>query len=107
MNYDWDLTNIYKTEEDFEKDLMTIEEEIIPSMAKTKGRLNTEEGLCEYCKGSLELERLLQPVYMYAACASDLDKRNLEANKRLGRVMILFQKLGEGTSFAEPEILAL
>ena len=44
---------------------------------------------------------------MYAACASDLDKRNLEANKRLGRVMILFQKLGEGTSFAEPEILAL
>ena len=107
MNYDWDLTNIYKTEEDFEKDLKTIEEEIIPSMAKTKGRLNTEEGLSEYCKGSLELERLLQPVYMYAACASDLDKRNLEANKRLGRVMILFQKLGEGTSFAEPEILAL
>ena len=98
MNYDWNLKNIYKTEEDFERDLKYLDERVIPLLESTEGRLDTEDGMVTYCKCQMDLERHLQPVYMYAACASDLDKRDLEANKRLGRVMILFQKIGQAAA---------
>lgn len=107
MNYDWNLKNIYKTEEDFERDLKYLDERVIPLLQSTEGRLDTEDGMVTYCKCQMDLERYLQPVYMYAACASDLDKRDLEANKRLGRVMILFQKIGQAAAFAEPELLKI
>lgn len=107
MNYDWDLTNIYKTNDDFEKDLKKVDEEIIPEIAKLEGKLNEEANLCKMMELSIELEKTLQPLWMYASCASDLDKRNLENNNKQQRVRILFQKLGSALSFADPEILAL
>ena len=107
MNYNWDLKNIYKTEEDFEKDLKFLDEKVLPLISSVEGKLNTEAGMVTYCKCQLDLEKYLQPVYMYAACASDLDKRDLEANKRLGRVMILFQKIGNVSAYAEPELLKI
>ena len=107
MNYNWDLKNIYKTEEDFEKDLKFLDEKVLPLISSVEGKLHTEEGMVTYCKYQLDLEKYLQPVYMYAACASDLDKRDLDANKRLGRVMILFQKIGNVSAYAEPELLKI
>ena len=74
MNYNWDLKNIYKTEEDFEKDLKFLDEKVLPLISSVEGKLNTEEGMVTYCKCQLDLEKYLQPVYMYAACASDLDE---------------------------------
>jgi len=107
MNYDWDLTTIYKTDADFESDLKKVDEEIIPAIAALEGKLNEEASLCKMMELSIEMEKILQPLWMYAACASDLDKRNLENNKKQQRVMILFQKLTSALSFADPEILAL
>ena len=107
MNYNWDLKNIYKTEEDFEKDLKFLDEKVLPLISSVEGKLDTEEGMVTYCKCQLDLEKYLQPVYMYAACASDLDKRDLDANKRLGRVMIVFQKIGNVSAYAEPELLKI
>ena len=106
MNYNWDLTNIYKTEEDFERDFKAIEA-LIPEVAALEGHLHEEDKLCKMMDINLKIEKLLQPVYMYVACASDLDKRNLENQQKLGKVMILWQNLASALSFSEPEMLAL
>ena len=107
MNYDWDLSTIYKTDADFEKDLKKVDEEIIPEIASLEGKLNDEKCLSKMMELSIKLEELLEPLWMYAACASDLDKRNLENNKKQQKVMLLFQKLTSAMSFSDPEILAL
>ena len=55
MNYNWDLKNIYKTEEDFEKDLKFLDEKVLPLISSVEGKLNTEEGMVTYCKCQLDL----------------------------------------------------
>lgn len=107
MNASWDLTHIYASEAEFERDLAHFVNDIIPSVATYEGKLSDEETLKAYLKGERELTELLTRLYSYAHMSSDLDKKDTARLERLSKVELAYQKLIEAVSFEEPELLSL
>ncbi|MBQ8293041.1 MAG: oligoendopeptidase F [Bacilli bacterium] len=102
----WDLTYLFKTEEEYEKAY----EELIPYVEKAAsfaGKLGDEEKFVEYYLTQKEISEKLERVYQYGSLKSDLNKKNVENASKVSRMMILFQKLSLATSFESPEILSL
>ena len=48
MDKVWNLTHIYKTQEDFEKDLDYAKKVILPGITELEGKLKNEEDLVKY-----------------------------------------------------------
>lgn len=102
----WDLTYLFKTEEEYEKAY----EELKPYVEKAAsfaGKLNEEEKFVEYYLLQKEVNEKLEKVYQYGSLKSDLNKKNVENASKVSRMMILFQQLSQATSFESPEVLAL
>lgn len=107
MKETWDLTELYKTEKDFEEDLRIFKEVDTPLVASFEGKLKEEETLLSYFKADQALSPRLHRLYMYASCLSDLDKKDVIASKRKGKVDLALQEYITRASFASPEILSL
>lgn len=107
MRETWDLTYLYKTEADFEKDLKAFREEDIPFLASLNGKLGTEEGLLGYFKKSHEVDARIERLYMYAGSYSDLNKKDIAASKRVASVDLAIQDYIQKCSYIEPELLSL
>ena len=58
MNYKWDLSTLYTSEEDYQKDLKHFKD-IIAVIGSFKGKLNEDSSLHSYFSYQLELEELL------------------------------------------------
>ena len=102
----WDLTYLFKTEEDFKKSL----EECmayIPLVASYKGKLANKEDFISYLKLDLEISEKLQRTYQYASLKSDLNKKDIENARNLAIVQNFLMQLNQATSWVNPEILAL
>ncbi|MCB9498867.1 MAG: oligoendopeptidase F [Bacillales bacterium] len=102
----WDLTNYYKTYEDFkaaEKEAAVI----IEALKDYKGKLDNEESFVEYFNKQNLLYSNYLKLYLYAECKVSLDRRDNKAVGDVQEVMFLFQKLSQNTSFEEPEILSI
>ena len=102
----WDLTYLFKTEEDYEKAF----EELQPyaeKLASYNGKLNDEKSFVEYCLLQKEFSIKLEKVYQYASLKSDLNKKNVEAASKVSKLMIFFQQVNQMTSFEGPEVLSL
>lgn len=107
MSTSWDLTKLFKTQDEFEKELAWIKDEAVPALLTFQGKLGTEEGLIGYLELNREIEKRGTLVYEYASLRSDLDKRNTTNAQDLARVRLVFNDLGANSSYADPEILAL
>lgn len=102
----WDLTYLFKTEEDYEKAF----EELKPYLAKIaeySGKLNEEEKFVEYFLLQKEFYSKAERVYQYGSLKSDLNKKNVENASKVARTGILFQQLSQAASFEDPEVLSL
>ena len=102
----WDLTYLFKTQEDWQKSL----EECmayIPKAASFKGKLGNKEDFIAYLKLDLEMTEKLERTYQYASLKSDLNKKNVENAKNLAMVQNFLMQLNQATSWSNPEILAL
>lgn len=102
----WDLTYLFKTEEEYEKAF----EELQPyaeKLAAYNGKLADEKSFVEYNLLSKEFSIKLEKVYQYGSLKSDLNKKNVENASKVARMMIFFQKVNQLLSFAEPEILSI
>lgn len=107
MTDQWDLTRIYKTQEEFEADLKKMKEEVIPALAGLEGKLGQEKTLSQYLALQREADRLLSRLSMFASMRSDLDKRNVTNATDLSKVENLFNDYNSAVSYADPEILKL
>lgn len=107
MTDQWDLTRIYKTQEEFETDLKKMKEEVIPALAGLEGKLGQEKTLSQYLALQREADRLLSRLSMFASMRSDLDKRNVTNATDLSKVENLFNDYNSAVSYADPEILKL
>ncbi|MCI1244425.1 MAG: oligoendopeptidase F family protein [Bacilli bacterium] len=103
----WDLSKIYPDEGSFDRDLAKLKEEIIPSLASHKGKLSDFGHLRSYLSTERSLEKLASRLYLYAECASDVDKRLVKNSARLAKVRLALSDLSEATAFESPEILAI
>lgn len=102
----WDLTYLFKTEEEYEKAYEKLKP-YVEKAASFMGKLNDEEKFVEYYLLKKEINEKLEKVYQYGSLKSDLNKKNVENASKVSRMMILFQQLGQTTSFESPEVLSL
>ncbi len=102
----WDLKYLYPNLEAWEEGYnKTIE--IIEKLENYKGKLGEENSFKAYFKLQDEFQEVGLKTYQYASLLSDLDKKNSENSARLQKIQLAFSKLGQVTSFEEPELIAL
>ena len=105
--YTWDLTLIYKTDKDFEKDYEKVSKEI-NVITKYQGILvKSASNLLGYLKLSNELERKLYKLYYYANLKNDQDTTNTKYQAMLGKVKNLLTKFEELDAYAQPELMSI
>ncbi len=103
--YQWDLTKIYKTNKDWQKDIAKIPL-LIDDLLLAKGQIMaSEDYLYNTLKKEEALNQLLLNLYVYAKMTYDQDTTKEEALKRLGNIEKLLAETGEQLSFIKPEIL--
>ena len=101
----WDLTPIYKTDEDFFKDYNLFKEEK-NEIEKYKGRiLESSKTLLEFLKLSDKLERKLYRLYYYAHLNYDVDTTNSKSLEKTEMISQLMTEYSSLTSFINPELL--
>ncbi|PKK94673.1 MAG: oligoendopeptidase F [Tenericutes bacterium HGW-Tenericutes-5] len=102
----WDLTYLFKSLEDFEKNFEETEK-IVEKLATFKGKLNDFSNFKEFFLLQKEFEKKGLRTYQYASLLSDLNKKNTENAARLQRVQLAFVKLQQALAFEEPELISI
>ena len=105
INSTWDLTAIYKSIDDFNKDYNFLEGNI-NTLEKYKGKLlENPSNLLEFLESSDNLERKLYKLYYFAHLNFDVDTTNSSSLELTERVSKLMTKYSETLSFVDPELL--
>ena len=102
----WDLTDIYKSHDDFDKDLEIIKE-YLPIFEKFKGKLNNPDILLKYFKTTTAMNKITHKLYAYQMLNHDVDLNNdlyLEDDEKL---TMIGSKISKNTAFVEPELASL
>ena len=90
--YKWDLTTIYKIDEDWYKDYEILDKEITKIVSFKGHILDSDETLLEYLKASEYLERKLYKLDYYAHLKYDQDTTNAKYQEMEGKITILLNK---------------
>lgn len=107
MDKVWNLTYIYKTQEDFEKDLDYAKKVILPGITELEGKLKNEEDLVKYFDLERKASEVLNHLGRFASRRSDLDKKDVKNLSDLAKIDNLFNDFGSADSYSTPEILSL
>ena len=107
MDKVWNLTHIYKTQEDFKKDLDYAKKVILPGITELEGKLKNEEDLVKYFDLERKANEVLNHLGRFASRRSDLDKKNVKNLSDLAKIDNLFNDFGSADSYSTPEILSL
>lgn len=107
MDKIWNLTHIYKTQEDFEKDLDYAKKVILPGITELEGKLKNEEDLVKYFDLERKTSEVLNHLGRFASRRSDLDKKDVKNLSDLAKIDNLFNDFGSADSYSTPEILSL
>ncbi len=102
----WDLTRLYKTLGDWEKEVAYIEN-MIKELPKYEGKLGDYETFLDYYKKQKEGAVKLMKAYQYAALTSDLNKKDTKNAARVQQMANIVSKLQQATAFEQPELIAL
>lgn len=104
-SYKWDLSPLYSSIEEFDKDYNTLKSKI-PLLSKYKGHvLDSSKSLLEFMDNLYELDRNLEKIYYYAHLNYDSETMNDTFQVMDGKVTNLFKDLGVTSSFLDPELL--
>ncbi|MBE6148695.1 MAG: oligoendopeptidase F [Firmicutes bacterium] len=100
-----DLSELFKSDNEFLKSLNKISKEI-KKYAKFQGHLfDSPEMLYEFLVFDTSFSKELERIYIYAHINNDLDLSNNTYQDYLGRVMNIMNEVSEVSSFVVPEIL--
>lgn len=103
--YKWDLSPIYKCDEDWYSDLELISNEV-EKVSDYKGKIvSSASNLLEYLEFSIKLERKLYKLYYYAHLNFDADTTNNNYQQMNGKIQNLLAKYDELDSFSNPEMM--
>ena len=101
----WDLTLIYKNDDEFYKELEEVKEEI-KVISKYQGHLLKDaKTLLSFLVESDEIERKLYKLYYYAHLKLDEDTTNTDSQKKEGLITNILQEYSVLTSFVTPELM--
>lgn len=102
----WDLSTLYESNEDWEKDLALIPS-LTEKVSEYKGRLaESPSSLLAALKANEELEKTIETVYTYASLMHTADEGDSSAQDMEGRAVMAYSKAESDTSFFSPELMA-
>jgi len=105
--FTWDLSKIFKSDEDWEE-AYNQAENLIDNTKEYQGKLNQgSETFQEALETVLNLSRKIESVYVYSHLKSDQDTSNGKNQALNDRSRLLATKAGEATSWFQPELLSL
>lgn len=100
----WDLSSIYKSDDEWEKALKSIPE-LTKKAAAYKGRLGESAITLLAALKELEAANLvMETVYHYASLQHEADEDDSKATDRDGRAMMAYTEMQAELSFVDPEI---
>lgn len=101
----WNLEEIYKSNEAFLEDLNGIKESI-KGYLDFKGKLNNSKSVNEYFKFDEEISKRLQKLYSYASMKYDLNTCSLESQANISSIENFFVTYMQTVSFVKDELLS-
>lgn len=105
--YKWDITQIYKTDAEWEIDFRWVENQI-PGYAKFHGTLSyNAENLLQCLQFNDEVGIKLDRLSLYAMLSKDSDMKNQNSQGMYDRIQSLYANASSLSSFITPEILAI
>lgn len=103
----WDLSTLYKTNEEWEADLAKTAP-LTQKFASFKGKLkDSSQSLLNALKAYEELFKTLETVYCYASLCHTSDESDSSFQDMEGRAMMAYAKAGAEASFFSPELMAI
>ena len=100
----WDLSSIYKSDDEWEKALKSIPE-LTKKAVAYKGRLGESAITLLAALKELEAANLvMETVYHYASLQHEADEDDSKATDRDGRAMMAYTQMQAELSFVDPEI---
>ena len=106
QQYKWDLSSLFKSDEDFEEALKNIDEQI-NVLAKYQGKLNNADNVLEFLQKETDVLRKVSNIYNYASLRNAENTTDEIAQSMSSRAVgkfVLFQTV---TAYVQPEFLAL
>ena len=103
-NTEWNLNDIYATEEDLQRDWELVEEEI-EKLKTFEGKLNTAKEVLDYLTLRDEMTQKLDKIYLIRYLKKDEDVLDAKANKEYAQVESLLQKSSQAQTFFDLELL--
>ncbi len=105
-NYMWDLTPLFKNDEEWEKELNGFDSKI-NELVSYQGKLADASTIHEFFEKETSSMRIFENVFCYASLRRSEDTRAKEAQQMYSKVMAKYVSFVSAISFAEPEILTL
>lgn len=105
--YKWDLRNIYKDENEFQKDFSAVNEMITTFGNYKETMLSDSKEFAKALMNYKSIERILTKLYEYASLSSDLDLANNHFLALKEKVINLFNIFSSESFFFEPNIIRL
>ena len=103
--FKWDLTTVFKNEEEFEK-FFNETKKLIEDFLKYENHvMDNSNTLLEVIEKDNELSRRVEKLYSYANMIADQDISNNKNQERLSKVVNLYELAIKNTYFIRPEIL--
>ena len=102
----WDLSTLYKTEEDFNNDFKYLMDNY-SKYSNFKGKLNNAKDIYDFFMFDEEFSKKYEAVYNYSARRFDEDITNFKYQEISGKFDKLSTKVSEVTSFIVPEMMKL
>ena len=103
----WDLSTIFETDQAWEDALNQLSEEVETVDQYVGHLLDSAQSLLEITERSLELERQLEKLYVYAHMKNDQDTREAKYQEYYAKAMTLYSQLDQALSFYEPEFMEI
>ena len=104
--YQWDLTKMYKSDEEWEEELKEIDA-MIEKAGSFAGTLHDAEHILAGFRFRTEAERKLSNLFCYATLRKSEDTRADDAQSMYARVYGKYVALMSAGAYMEPEILAM
>ncbi len=102
--YKWDLTTIYKDDEEFLKDYDLVNNKIYEIENYRSRILENSKTLLEFLELSDDIDRKMSKLYYYSHLKFDQDTTNIKSQELKGKVDNIFTKYSELSSFIAPEM---
>ena len=104
--FQWDLSSLYKSDEEWEKDLTVLDDDV-KKVAKYRGKLSSAEKIRKYLDESTDLDRKISDLFDYAELKKNADSQDSSAQDMYSRIYAKYVHAAAELSFADPEILSL